>query len=146
MRTNDDRACPQWSQTFNCRLRKDRHISWKNEDVYTRVGERKETVEYWLFTCKQNTSVFNYGDLGRGGGLSFRVLFFQSNGKGDPILVGTTKVPRIEGGGLCTTQKRGDLICERKGKSAPRGLEVGGSLLTTFLTETAVGILLPARW
>lgn len=66
MRTNDDRACPQWSQTFNCRLRKDRHISWKNEDVYTRVGERKETVEYWLFTCKQNTNVFSHGDLGGG--------------------------------------------------------------------------------
>lgn len=65
---------------------------------------------------------------GRGGDLSFRVLFFQSNGRGDPILVGTRKVPWMEGGGLCTTQKRGDLICERKGNFEPLGLEVGGNL------------------
>lgn len=67
--------------------------------ICVRVGERKKAVEYWLFTCKQNTNVFNHGDFGgRGGDLSFRVLFFQNSGRGDPILLGTRKVPWIEVG------------------------------------------------
>lgn len=82
------------------------------------VGERKKAVEYWLFTCKQNTNVFTHGDFGGRGGICHSEFFsFRTVEEEIQFFWELEKCPGLRWGwgwGLCKTQKRGDLICEGK--------------------------------